>query len=879
MRPAFVLAPISLALVLSTGAWGLAVRGGQDAAPASAAPGGTPRAQGEPAPAPPAAATPPAAVVFEQGPVDPAVEAKVRERLSRAFAQRTRNLLQRELVFLGLLQCSLELSRLSVELEPTNPALWRLALDLASTMVDGEPKAAEFGSEALARLNELEPNDEVIRLRRLLDTVARRQTAEERIAAYEKLLEPANIGRIGRSVAARIAFDLALLRQRTGDEAGYRAALLQAVDLDATFPEAAEVAAGYFAMASTSPAEHADALRTAVLSNPSRPPAALSLASVCLQNGAYQAGADILALEARLLETRVPNAEYDGLLADLVLAHWGARDTDSAYLVARKRQLQLDAVLHAQLERDGVILDLKRRKEARLPATVTLATNLAAMANARKLPDSAVAVSNAMVSFGTQLQSLDRFEEGRAELARTRLEGAFVQLWLDGDVTQATDWIEQSGNLSDEARARFDGLLKLRAKDPAAAKEILAPVAARDTGARLALAMAQEALGENKEAARAYLEFAKSGPDTAIGLWCRDRLESMLGTPIDLFPAAGEVAKAAALPQAFSQLLRTGGANFLIRIVPRRTELEAWDPVVFDVQLTNRSNWPLAIGRDGPIRDTASVTSSLNIPGTKPGASPFSILQIDRAFRLDPGQTISIPIDLSLTDAATTLRDHVLTGAFASVHTIVNWKTTQMGLEPGPLGMELESPLVHIGGIRVGREWVEQSLAALADRARPVDPEVVAYLAYAVLRAETDPAGMPADAVEALKAAPEVMADAARRVTPQSRAWLVFACPAGRVVEDASEGIEALGGADGAATLSNKSSCAGLEPLDAVLRADESAMTRIAWISLRVRRPEDPMLEASVGSKDERVAAYARTTLGWMNDTQAERRRRLNLAP
>jgi hypothetical protein len=39
------------------------------------------------------------------------------------------------------------------------------------------------------------------------------------------------------------------------------------------------------------------------------------------------------------------------------------------------------------------------------------------------------------------------------------------------------------------------------------------------------------------------------------------------------------------------------------------------------------------------------------------------------------------------------------------------------------------------------------------------------------------------------------------------------------------------------------------------------------------------VLEASVKSSDPRVADYATRTLAWMNDTQAERRRRLNLAP
>jgi len=868
MRPAFVLAPTSLALLLSFPGAG-AFASGQDA------PAVVPTAA-------PAEAAPAAAPTFEQGPTDAAIEAKVRERLSRAFTQRTRNLLQRELVFLGLLECAAELSRISVSLEPGNPLLWRFALDLASTMVDGDDKAAAFGAEAMARINELEPDDEVIRLRRLLGAVSSRQTAESRLEAYQSLLDPKGIERIGPRVAARLALDRALLRQRIGDVDGYREDLLRALDLDRVFPEASEIAAGYFAVSASTPAEHADALRTAVLANPSRPAAALELASVCMQQGAYAAAAQILALETRLLETRLPNAEYDALLADLVLAHWGAGDAEAAYLVVRKRQATLDAVLHAQLEKDGAILDMKRRKEARLPATVTLATNIAALASAQGVPEAKILVENTLVSFQTQLQALDRFEAGRQEIPRTRLEGAFIQLWLGGDVRQATEWIEQSSAaepLSDDAKARFDGLIALRSGDAAGAKALLAPVAERDLGARLGLALAHDALGERKDAARNLLEIARKSPTTAIGLWSRERLQSMLGKTLELSPGAAEVAAAAALPANFMQFLQGGGGNLLIRVVPRRTEVRTWDPIIFDIVVTNRGNWPLAIGKDGPIRDTATITTALNIAGTRPEASPFTIVQIDRKLRLDPGESVTIPLDMSLTDAATKLRDFALTGAFASVHTIVNWRTTQRGLEPGPLGLELESPLVHVEGVRLTKEWVDTSLAELADRTKPVDPESIAYLAYAVLRAESNDPKLPAEVLEALKAAPAAIADAARRVSPESRAWLVFACPGSQVAEDASAGLEALGGADGPAVLSSKSACAGLEPIDAVLRADESALTRIAWLSLRVRRPEDPVLEASVKSSDPRVADYATRTLSWMNDTQAERRRRLNLAP
>ncbi|MFM1822841.1 MAG: hypothetical protein RI967_1107, partial [Planctomycetota bacterium] len=145
--------------------------------------------------------------------VAPSAEAAAlyRERLSRAFAQRGRNLLQRQLVFLGILESARALIEEATRLAPDNPFIWRLALDLAAAMEDGDPKAEALLSTALRRLSELEPWNEVVRFRRLADAVSRKQTAEERIAAYRVLLTDENIGKIGAPVAARLAFDLAIL--------------------------------------------------------------------------------------------------------------------------------------------------------------------------------------------------------------------------------------------------------------------------------------------------------------------------------------------------------------------------------------------------------------------------------------------------------------------------------------------------------------------------------------------------------------------------------------------------------------------------------------------------------------------------------------------
>ncbi|MFM7259335.1 MAG: hypothetical protein ACKO3W_01900, partial [bacterium] len=78
--------------------------------------------------------------------------------------------------------------------------------------------------------------------------------------------------------------------------------------------------------------------------------------------------------------------------------------------------------------------------------------------------------------------------------------------------------------------------------------------------------------------------------------------------------------------------------------------------------------------------------------------------------------------------------------------------------------------------------------------------------------------------------------------------------------------------------LENTSAAPELAPLDAVLAADENPLVRMSWISVRVKRPEDPLLVRTLEHPDPRVARFARDFHGWMTDVQEERRRKLNLS-
>ena len=865
MRQVRIAATIPLAALLAA-----VPASGLGGAPSGSLPGDAITGQDQQSASPPPA-TPPAPTAAQQ--------ALVKDRLARALASRARIVLQREIVFLGVLNNSKVLLQRAIELSPDNPFIWRLALDLASILEDGDADAERWLSQGFTKLSQLEPDDEVIRVRRILDAIDRRQTAEQRIAASESMLTPQAVEAIGPRVAARIAFDLAMLQRRTGDAAGFERNLVRTLDLDPSFTQAAEVAAGYFRMTAPTLLDELRALRLAMLSNPTRPNAAAGLAEMCMAHGAYAAAADVLGVQVRIQSTSAIDESYDALLADYLLALWASGNPDLGIVTARERQRDLDVIYLAEIERQGMQITQEERANLHLPLPTPLATALAAVSEGTASPNAKVAIGNAQVAFEALIEQLTRRKAGREQIAATALECAWVQLWLGGSLDKAPSMISKSadyGPLSEAARARFDGWVAFRQNDLAKAKSLLEPIATTDLNARAGLALVREASGDRKDAARLLLEVARATPATALGIWSRERLFTMLGKRAALFPESDGVEAAAEMPADFVRVVQLGGDSLQLRIVPAQESARAWDPVRFDLELINRSEWPLAVSSDGPVKDSATVSASINIPGEMPRPPQIIILPIDRRFVIGPGETLRVPIDISVTDASAALRDDALSGALVSLHSIINWKTAQTGFEPSPLGVEVESPVVHIEGEKVTRAWVEQSLAQLRDAAQVPDPELIALLSGALVRKSTTPELIPADAREPLAQAGPVLADAAKRLWPEARAWLVFATPKGKRIEQGKEAqdlldVVASGGVELAAAVPE------LEALDAVLRGDESATVRIPWLAVRTRRPEDPTLAASLDSKDPAVKAFATDCKQWLIEARDERAKALNL--
>ena len=108
------------------------------------------------------------------------------------------------------------------------------------------------------------------------------------MGVYEQLLADGRSSKLDSRVAARLAFDAALLQRQLGDIEQFARWLAESVALDPSYPEAMSLAAGFFGDESADVHRRAELLASTVLSNIRDSTTQVALAEFLLAYGDYK---------------------------------------------------------------------------------------------------------------------------------------------------------------------------------------------------------------------------------------------------------------------------------------------------------------------------------------------------------------------------------------------------------------------------------------------------------------------------------------------------------------------------------------------------------------------------------------------------------------
>lgn len=714
----------------------------------------------------------------------PGADAAIAARLADAWTREGFLALEPADIVPADLACGLAMFRAAAELRPEDPAMWRHVVRAAQLAGPIMPEAEDIGRTAISTLAKLAPEDQSVRLQRIIDAVEQRNTAEERISAFRAFLAPDVVKSIGAPVAARLAFDVALLESRRGNMDAFAQDVALALSLSPAFPAAAQSAAGFFAERSDDPIGQAELLVTAVMADPGDERTLQRLGNLLLQYGAYGSAARVyrMAGDAASAADRSQNVQ-DVIASDGALALWMAgRAGDAFELLKRRGQRRAEAFLESVLMQNPT---LTRTEAAAIPPMVPTIAASMEVALVRALGDEAAAAS-----------ARDRLLKGTATSARlsmeqtppmvpiaaeTLLEGANALALLGGSEEQVRSLVTAADKiqpLTEPAKARFEAWILLNSGQPAKALELFAANSSGDAVTAYGTAMAETAAGDRQKGMRALLELARSGRSVLPGALAAEEIRRVTGASVPAEEVAARLdAVVAGIPPSVDRMLAGSDRALGMMIEPVTASVGAFDPVLIDVRVQNRTTIPMAIDAQGPIERTVAVVPRLTMTSESNVLRlPPIIVPVDRVLELGGGQSVTARINLMWFAAGRRLVASPLDGAQIGLRGSLNFLAMPGSVRHGSLGTDASCDTIRVNGVPQTAEWLEQSIAAVAGE---FSDDAVVRTALLLHLSESKGASEE-DRVRARDAALAAFA----RWPANARAWIALVAPSFEVVPE-----------------------------------------------------------------------------------------------
>ncbi len=754
----------------------------------------------------------------------------------------------------------LEVAQACAALTPDKPAPWRIIMFLADQLEATRPDLAlSARRSALANLARLEPRNDSITLARLSDAVESSATAEERVRAYEHLLDPKNAASLGAAVRSRLAYQLAMLQNRMGNTELFARWLGESVKIDPAFPQAALAAAGFFRTRIDDPAVDAELLSLAAEANPRDLSTWSALITVLLDGAAFTSAERVVRNAIVVATDERDWRATNNLTADLVTALWGQgrREEAQRELTLRVRNITDD--YRRMLQFSDATLTAARIKTLYppLPASLSLA-GLALMQPKQDSEEFQRMVVQALQMSEQMMESLRT--QGFAPHINDLLDKAVLSLLFKSDPSEVALLLEDSakeGVISPAMTTRLQGMLDWRNKKYDDALRVLEPIRKGDSLAQYAYAMALVESGRTQEGARELHELAKSNVGTTLGLMALDRLSTILNQgPLLFTQLSPELATRAQLlnkavqdnlPKSVDDLIAHPGRALMVKAEQVTSEPNVtpgpYSRLGFKITLLNQSGLTLSIGRTDPIisrlamRASASVTKAAEAPPLPQASIPF-----DQALEVAPGGQIEFTIDSAYTPLGYTLAQQPLRTHLVSAAFVVNPHESGYGALPGFMGSSASTVPFTVTGVQVSPQWVAESMALIGG-ARSTEALVrMVLLAHA---AAAPPEEMPEAARPALASADvfKAIADAWLTYEPLEQAWVVAAIP---------------------------KETPAMAPLLDAIRSSTAPQVLTSWLLSRVTDPKDPMLDVARRTTEPRLIRLA-DSVAWVADRRYKR--------
>jgi len=640
-------------------------------------------------------------------------------RLSEELLRVSRVVFQEDPLTVEDIQVGVALVELAAENNPSGPDVWRAWIETAA--LADNPEMRRRGVKELLRLV---PNETPLQLARLRDAIDNINTAPQRVALYEQLLAPNSKNRLPNSVAARLAFDAAMLQRQLGNTQQFARWLAESVALDPHFSDAVAVAVGFFGDDSADAYRRVELLTALMLSNMRDLTTQVSLAELLMSFGAYKAASRVF--DITLADNAGdPAAVRNNLIADMVMSHWAARDVEGALAILAKRQRSDDEMFRKSLKKAQPRTTPLELARVHAPLSLKLATVKAAMYSSGDKETSRRVLNNAIESFNALVTVLEK--QGEAEGSKTRvadlcLQAAWICVWLGDETQLAEEFIAKAEvlvEISKSTRNNLEGWVALRSGELETAEQKFVDGDASDPQIA-GLASLRLEQGKHREAARLFLQLAHDSAGTLLGIWSRSQLEQLLGQQVNACPDSEELEMLIDdIPSIVDQYTSDSSITYTVRVAPAVESVGPYQPILINIELRNNGVLPMQIAQQGPIQPIVLLEVTTQIANAAVSNRIPIIVPIDQKLVLKPRERFSITVNLRNYWVGMMMNQWPTSGGFLQMHAITNFsvRTTTstsgqstLAYEPSILGSKSKREQVRVEGVRLTDLWLTKAI-------------------------------------------------------------------------------------------------------------------------------------------------------------------------
>lgn len=548
-----------------------------------------------------------------------------------------------------------ELLATASALQPNDQTILRLYMEAAAGADD-----AQALRDISRRLVKLDPDDTVSLLRVVSAKISDLQTAELRLAAYDRFVKGESAESFDPAVRSRLALDGALLAREQGDMHGFADRLSTSVELDPTNRDAATLALTFYSANAddTRPTGRLDFMFQVLWTDPFDTSIYSSIVSELLGKGAYKGALRfakmqrfIYGVQARPIPDAEENAydlaEWFLLGPDVVIRRLsdGLEKQRQYALEQRKRAQEKAIALDAFPSPESVRLSASRERSRILCAAAMLDRERASMF----LADLSATIAGISRDAAdpvrrpadlTPEQAAAYAADANTDLCWLRL---LTGLQLDEAAKTLAD-LHASKSVAPSVLARFDAWMELRTGDKARAEEMLGALAPSDPLAAIGHALAAELRSDPNTAIVRNAAIARAHVGDIVGAFAATRYNTLTGERLRTTDVAKAMeADAAGVPSWLDSMIENPRRAMSLEVTALRSDVNPIERTPVRVTLRNTSQIALPMGPDKPLCTRLLFAPQIDMGAEiMPTADLVWVANMDRRLRLLPNESVSM---------------------------------------------------------------------------------------------------------------------------------------------------------------------------------------------------------------------------------------------